>query len=187
MRTKYILFSLCIMLLTTACAPIGPTVRSNSNSSIELSQFKTFGFFEQLDTDYRYESLISQFLKEATITEMTNRGFVLTEDNPDLLINFHRNIEDKQDVIQSPALGHRGYYTDRGRVYYNDWIGYETYIYDYEEGTVSIDIVDRQQNKMVWEGVAIGRLTEENMKNLQNTLQKTVSEIFAQFPIIATP
>ena len=183
MNIKMILMALSIVILTSSCTAMGPTIRTNVNQSTDFSQYKTFGFLPQLDTDYSYESLVSQYLKEATKKEMTNRGYVFTDDNPDLLINFHNNIEDKQRVYQVPASYNRSYYSYRGRTYYDVWDGYETYVDNYTEGTLNIDVVDRKQNKMVWEGISIGRLSEEDLNNLQPTLQKAVAEIFSKFPL----
>ncbi|PHS71498.1 MAG: hypothetical protein COB23_00555 [Methylophaga sp.] len=187
MKSKYILVVLCITLLITACSSVGPTIRSNFNSSVDFNQYKTFGFFQKLDTDYRYESLTSQFLKDATIVEMTKRGFTFTKDAPDVLINFHNTVESKQDVRQRPTVSYGRSYRYHKRIYYDARIGYETYTHNYKKGTLSIDMVDRQQNKVIWEGVAEERLTKEELKNLQSTLQKSVAEIFAQFPISTTP
>jgi len=177
------LIILSVILLISACSGVDTTIRSNTNQSIELSQYSTFGFFQQLDTDARYETLISQYLKKATINEMTQRGFILDNEKPDLLINFHTNVENKQYVHQIPTAERGGYYSYRGRVYYDAWTGYDTYVENYTEGTLNIDIVDRKQNKMVWEGIAVGHLTEKKQQNMASTLQKTVSDIFAVFPI----
>jgi len=182
MKIQYRLITFSLILLISACSGVNPSIRSNSNPTVEFNQYKTFGFFEKLDTDQRYESLVSQYLKTATTKEMTQRGFILSNDKPDLLINFHSNVESKQYIEQYPVSVTGDYYNYRRGLYYDEWVGYRTFVNNYKEGTLNIDIVDRQQNKMVWEGIAIGQLTEENQKNLQSTLQKTVSDIFAQFP-----
>jgi len=181
------LMVLSITLLITACSGVETRVHSNTNQSVEFNQYSNFGFFRPLDTDSDYESLISQYLKEATTNEMTKRGFVLNNEQPDLLINFHSNVENKQYVHHVPRSNHGGYYSYRGRVYYDAWLGYETYVDNYTEGTVNIDIVDRQQNKMIWEGIAIGHLTDKKQQNMQSTLQQIVIDIFSQFPITIAP
>lgn len=187
MTFKHLFMACCILFLTTACT-LGPTIHSNYNQAVDFNQYKTFGFFEPLDTDTRYESLVSQYLKQATITEMTQRGFVLSKTTPDLLINFHSQTENKQNIHQIPTSGYSApYYEYQGRLYYDTWVSYRTFIDDYQEGTLNIDIVDNQLKKMVWQGVAVGRITEDQLKNLQTTLQQTVSQMFTQFPIGIQP
>jgi len=188
MPNRNLWLALCVLFLVTACSS-GPTIRTNVNRSVNFHQYKSFGFFEELDTDKRYQSLVSQYLKEVTIQEMTTRGFVLVADNPDLLINFHTNVENKQVIRQTPSTsyggGYGGYYGYRRSFYYDPLPSYDTYVDNYQEGTLNIDIVDRVQNKMIWEGVAEGRLSQETLTNLQPALHRVVGEIFAEFPIPA--
>lgn len=187
MKSKQVLIAFCILIFTTACS-VSPTIRSSANNAVDFNQYTTFGFFDPLDTDTRYESLTSQYLKQATRVEMTRRGFVFTQDNPDLLINFHGHTENKQTIHQFPSSGYSaGYYEYRGHLYYDAFINTRTFIDDYQQGTLSIDLVDNKLKKMVWQGVAVGRVTQEKLKNLQSTLQQTISEIFTQFPRPITP
>jgi len=154
------------------------------NPQVNLSEYKSFGFFEKLDTDERYESLLSQYLKASTKAEMQSRGFTFTENNPDLLINFNQETTDKQYVRQIPTTT-GGYYGYRGHVYYDTWVGFEPYIENYQQGTLTIDIVERQQNKMVWQGVAVDVINPDNLKHLDTTVPTLVNAIFKQFPIAA--
>tara|TARA_R110002049_G_scaffold280636_5_gene459959 strand:+ start:514 stop:1074 length:561 start_codon:yes stop_codon:yes gene_type:complete len=186
MKFKHALITLCILFLTAACS-VNPTIRSNYNQAVDLSQYKTFGFFQPLDTDTRYESLTSQYLKQATVVEMTRRGFVLSNNKSDLLINFHRDIQNKQDIGEIPVTGYGGYHQYRGHLYYDSWVSYRTYVDNYQEGLLNIDIVDSKSNKVIWQGEAIERITERQSNNLQAALQKTVSQMFTQFPISTQP
>jgi hypothetical protein len=108
MKSTYILLILCMLFLTSACS-VNPTIRTTFNQTVDFNQYKTFGFFQPLNTDSRYESLTSQYLKQATVVEMTRRGFVLSKNTPDLLINFHRDIRSKQQINEIPITGHGGY------------------------------------------------------------------------------
>lgn len=186
MKSKHIIITLCILFLTTACS-VSPTIRSNFNQAADFSQYKTFGFFQPLDTDTRYESLTSQYLKQATVVQMTRRGFILSKNKPDLLINFRREIQNKQHIDEIPITGYGGYHQYRGNVYYDSWVGYRPYVNNYQESKLTIDLVDSKSNKVIWQGEAVGRVNEEQRANLQATLQKTVSQMFAQFPITTQP
>jgi len=167
----------------SGCGAIKPTVHSNFDQSVNFDQYKTFAFFKKLDTDTRYESLFSQYLKKATTDEMTKRGFVLSENKPDLLINFHKTNVKKQDIQQIPIVGYGGYYRYHGSLYYDDWPRYRTFVSDYQQVTLKIDVVDRQQNKVIWQGSAVGREDEDKLDNLQQPVQKVVADIFQRFPV----
>lgn len=184
MKFKHKIIILCIFLFTAACS-VNPTIHSNYNQTVDFSQYKTFDFFKPLDTDTRYESLTSQYLKQATMAEMTQRGFVLNNNKPDLLINFHRDTQDKQQINEVPIPG--GFYQYQGRFYSDPWVSYRPYVDNYQEGKLNIDLVDSQSNKVVWQAEAVERISERKPNTLQGSLQKIVSQMFRQFPFTAQP
>jgi hypothetical protein len=185
MRLKRFMLIAMVVMLISSCA-IEPKIHSDYNRSIDFNQYESFGFYDQVDTEHGYETLVTQYLKKITIVELTKRGLSFSEENPDLLINFHTNVEQKQKIYKVPSYDHVGYYDYRVRRYYYDpWPEYEIRIDNYEEGTLNIDMVERKSTKMIWEGVAIGRLTKKNKENMQLTIENAVVEIFRQFPITA--
>jgi len=78
-----------------------------------------------------------------------------------------------------------GYYGYR-RGYYGTWGGYgygtTTHINNYTEGTINVDIVDRAQKRMVWEGVAAGRVDEKKSNDEKRTgVYQGVKEMFSAY------
>ena len=184
LKNKVLLVMLTLLL--SACVAIGPTIHSNATPQVNLNQYKSFGFFDKLDTDQRYESLLSQYLKASTKEEMLRRGFKFTQDSPDLLINFRQDVVDKQALKQFPVTHQGGYYSSGGRLYYDTWVGFEPYLEKYQQGILTIDIVDRQQNKMIWQGAAVEEVSQEKLATLDSAIPKIVNAIFEQFPITPT-
>jgi hypothetical protein len=175
--------SLLGLLLVTGCAS-GPTIRSNVDPGVDFSRFRTFGFFEPLATDREgYQSLISQQLVSSAERELVARGLVRTDTNPDLLINFSANLDQRLRVRQSPATSTGGMHRHR-RGFYNTWPGYQrTEIREYTQGTLGIDVVDPARRQLIWEGFAIGRVTQSTTDNLGPVLDSAVTEIFGDFPL----
>jgi len=178
------IFMLAMMVVLISSCAINPKIHSDYNRSIDFNQYQSFGFYEQVNTEHGYETLITQYLKKITIAEMTKRGLTFAEQNPDLLINFHTNVEQKQKIYKVPRYDYVGYYAYRmHRYYYEPWPEYQIQIDNYEEGTLNIDMIDRKSTKMVWEGIAVGRLTKKDKENIQSTIENAVVEIFTLFPI----
>jgi Domain of unknown function (DUF4136) len=171
--------------LLAGCATSKPLVRSDYDPDIDFSQYHSFGFFDKLATDERYESLTTQYLKEAVTREMKSRGYTYLERAPDLLINFNIKLKEKQVIRTTPYPA--GYYGYRWG-YYGAWGGYnyDTYSYEYTEGTMNIDMVDGNRKQMVWEGVAIGRVRQEDFDNVEKAIGNAVSLIFQKFPFTQT-
>jgi hypothetical protein len=107
-------------------------------------------------------------------------------DNPDLLVNYSMKLEAKQSVTPYTTL--RPYYGYRSNRY-RTWAGYQwetdTITSDYTEGTLNIDLIDREQKQLVWEGVAVGTVSREEQENREASLTSAVDRIFARYPFAA--
>lgn len=166
----------------TACAT-GPEIRANFDQNADFSAYRTFGFFETLGTDAAgYESLVTQTLKSATRREMEARGYTYADTGADLSINFNAKLAQQTRVTQVPAAPM--YYGYR-RGYYGGWGGYDTRVDQYVEGTLNIDIVDARRKQLVWEGVAVGRVTDKQREQREAAITAAVAEIFAKYPFRA--
>ncbi|WP_423191972.1 DUF4136 domain-containing protein [Cupriavidus sp. H18C2] len=179
--------------MLAGCAT-GPDIRTDYNRATDFSQYRTFAFVPRPGTDRQgYESLTTQYLKDAVEREMTARGYQYVPRQPDLLVNF--NMQFQQKIATSPApmppLGYMGYYAYRGGLY-APWPGYGFYsdTYTYTEGTLNIDLVDARRNQLVWEGVAQGDASQPERQTSQLVIEQVVGQIFARYPFragIGTP
>ena len=182
-RTTILTAALAVTL--SACAS-GPNIRSDYDKTADFGAYRTYDFIEGAGPDDSpYQSLFTQYMKAAISAEMDERGYSRSDD-PDLLINFNRTLQEKTEVTQSAAP--TGNYGRRGG-FYDPWYGYghgtQTDVSQYTEGTVNVDIVDAKRKQLVWEAVGTGRVTEEKLENLEQTIQNGVLEMFARYPFRA--
>lgn len=176
-------------LLAAGCAT-GPQIRTERDKTVDLSLYRTFGFANPLGTDREgYQTIVSQHLKAATQRELEARGLRLVEDSPQLLVNFSGRLNDRLLATTMPSTGimigaGTGYYRYRTG-FYTTWPLYhpETYVDSYQEGTLNIDLIDAARKQMVWEGVAVDRVTEKTMDNLKPAIDEAVKAIFAKYPV----
>ena len=175
--------SLLSMLVVAGCAS-GPTIRSNVDASVDFTSFRTFGFIEPLATDRAgYQSLVSQQLVASADRELVARGLQRTDTNPDLLVNFSADLDQRLRVTQSPAIHSRNFNSHR-RGFYSTWPLYQqTEIRQYTKGTLGIDVVDAARRQLVWEGFALGQVTQRTTDNLGPVLDAAVVDIFGSFPL----
>lgn len=173
--------------LLTACAS-KPDITSMYDDSVDFGQFNTYNFFDDAGPDHGdYQSLFSQYMVAAITRELEARGYTKS-DNPDLLVNFNAHLQDKTKITETPSMGMTGYYGYRGG-FYDPWMGYgygtDVHVSQYTEGTFNIDLVDASRMKLVWEGVGIGRVTEDSRENLKEKIDNGVALFFAQYPFQA--
>ena len=160
----------------------GPTVRVDKDAAANLSQYRTFGFYDRQETDKpRYSTLTTARLKDATIRELERLGYCHDESNPDLLINLSANVADRTDVNKTPVPV-RGVYGYRPAGFVA-WSGtaYSVDVRQYKAGTLVIDLIDAQQKRLVWRGIAEGELNKGNQKDPAGTIDRAVTSIFSQF------
>jgi hypothetical protein len=187
-RKSFGIASALVMLAFASGCSSGPDIRSAYDDRSDFSQFETYNFYSDAGQgSTSYQSLFSQYMVTAITLEMENRGYVKSDD-PDLLVNFNARFDDKTKVTTSPSMNTGGYYGYRGG-HYGAWGGYgygtETHVSQYTEGTFNIDLVDAKEQTLVWEAVAVGRMTEKKRKNMQEGIRNGVPKFFAFYPFIA--
>jgi Domain of unknown function (DUF4136) len=182
--------ALITFALITACStPV--KIQSDYDHSIDFSQYKTYGYYSPMGIENpNYSSLMGQMFRDAIDAQMKPRGYILS-DNPDILINVSAKLQDKTKVTTTsdPMMYGGGYYGYRGGMY-DPWGGYgygtSTHVSQYTEGTVNVDMVDVKQKRMIWEGIAIGRVNEkETNAELRADIQSGVAEMFENYPFRA--
>lgn len=186
MKARFLsLFAL--VAVVSACAT-GPEIRSDYDTSVNFAQYRTYGFlgWDARNPTPEYSSLTEQRIRDAIAREMSARGYQQSDD-PDLLVNFSVTTKDIQEVRQVPtAMPPMGYYGWRDP-FYTPWPAYtyETRVDNYTKGTLFVDLVDADRKKMVWEGIATGRITQKALENPEAAINGVVAEIFASYPFTA--
>jgi Domain of unknown function (DUF4136) len=173
-------FCALTLLLVAGCSSNPTTV--NRDMSVDFSAYKTYAFMADLATDKEaYQSLESTFLKEAVAREMSKSGLQQVAADPDLLINFSIETQEKIRSRSVPTGGYGIGYDPYYDVYGAGWgMGHTTEIDQYTEGKLIIDAIDVEMKKIVWQGSTKGRLTTKAMDNYKDTLGAAVEEIFNQ-------
>lgn len=168
-----------IAALLAACAS-KPEIRSNVDPAADFSRYRTFGFYDEATgRKPDYESFANQYIKSAIVRELQARGLQQAQ-TPDLLVNIHVQTKDKIRVSETPSASY-GYYGYRGSMY--GWgAGVSTTVDNYTEGTLNIDVIDRTSSKLLWEGIAVGRINEQARDNMQPAIDAVVKQVFERFP-----
>jgi len=187
--------SLIAASLLAGCAST-PQVNSSSAPGVDLGTFQTFSFYSELSTDRAgYHSLVSQQLMFSTRREMEVRGFRFVQDpsEADLLVNFYAHVSDQVRIRSTPDPWVNQSFWNYRRGSYRPWPGHRNWpshsnvrVDQFSEGRLSVDIIDRKEQMLVWEGVSSRRLTQRTLNDLGPALDDAVHNIFGQFPVPAS-
>jgi hypothetical protein len=164
-------------VLVTACASNPMHVRVDHDPVRSVTGYRTFGFYEQPSTDSaRYQTLLTSHLQASTRQQLESRGYVFSQENPQLLVNFVVNVRQQQQIQTTPAggVGLRTAYRGIG--------GYDIETITTKQGTVTIDVVDAANRSIVWQGVGEGVISPKAERNTGAVVNGAVTEIFREFP-----
>jgi hypothetical protein len=172
-----------LLLAAFLCACSGVKVlNAEVADNTDLKQYKTFDFYNVKASGDTLSNMFNEriaMLKEAIGTELTQRGYVQTSANPDLLVNIGVQVSEKVQTRTTDwatdgaprYIGQRNY----------SWKSEELEVGRYREGTVTVHLVDAFKKKMVWKGAIQGVVSDKN-SNAQKNMQQGMKALFERFP-----
>jgi hypothetical protein len=176
------ILGICVLLLA-GCAT-GPQITSEADPEADFGSYRTFGFYAPLALEKEgYATPTTDRIKAATRAQLESRGYVYTPEQPDLWVNLNAYMQKRTDVTSFPTVDYNYYYSYRARSYFA--VPYwhdETHVRQYTEGTLNVDLVDRRKNRLVWEGIAVGRIAKLKPEERAARIDSTLAEIFARYP-----
>ncbi|QJW92285.1 DUF4136 domain-containing protein [Spirosoma taeanense] len=154
-------------------------IRNQTDNSATWSSYRTFAFVDtnRIEATPRdtYQAAVAQ-VKQAVANELARRGYQQTTDNPDLLVNLGTVVKEKTQtrpttIYEAPLyIGQRRY----------SWRSQDVPIGTYQEGTVSLHVVDAQRNALVWDVAVSSVLNQRRVTTDQ--VSEAVARVFEKFP-----
>ena len=161
-----------IIISTIACSSM--TVRADHDSQNNFGAYSTFAVFERQGKENRrpqMSPLVDRRIAAAMAAELGAKGFDSTSPGgADFLVTFYT-------AVRRRVVVNRGGWYGWGRW---GWRGGSTWVNSFPEGTLVIDIIDRQNRQLVWRGVGEGAFTSTNPSDAK--VAKRVAKILSSFP-----
>ncbi len=159
-----------------ACATLD--VNSYVERGLDFSRYLSYSLESPMDFatgDPRLDNNVffQDQLQGAISRGLNARGFMLANGKPDLLVHYHASIRKEVDI--NGADQKKGYE-----------VGYDTsgrpYVFD--DGTLTIDLIDARTHRLVWRGWAErsldGAINDQDW--LEHRVEDTVARIFRKMP-----
>lgn len=184
---------LVLAALALAGCASGPAVRTDSAPGVDFASYRTFGFVSPLSTDRAgFHTLVSQQVVASARRELEVRGLEFQPDpaQADLLVNVHAHVAEQLRVRTTPDPWVGTSYWNHRRGRYQPWPGHTRWpapsrvdVDQFSQGRLSVDLIDRSRNMLIWEGVASKRLTQRTMNDLGPAIDGAIHDVFRPFPI----
>ena len=157
-----------ILILFSSCSSINVT--TDYDTKTDFSQYKTFAFYRPGIDKVSISDLDKKRILRAISYELENKGMHKSE-NPDVLISIFTKARQKVNIYESPW--YPSYYYPYHR----------QHVSKYTEGTLFIDIIDKEGKKLIWQGIGKGFLTKSSKPEKREAIiQKFVQEILDEYP-----
>ena len=174
MKSVYTIVILSLSFLLSGCSMT--TVNYDYDTDFDFSNLRHYGWLDTPD-DFPASEIVVQRIKNAVDQQMDAKGFKQVSKSPDFLIS----LQGFRDIIRQGV--------ERGTVYqgynrgYNRGYDRRTEVYEYEEGTVTLTIINAEGDNLIWQGSATviiepDRSTEAKEKKTQ----EVVAKLLANFP-----
>ena len=151
--------------------------------SAEFSAFRTFAFTGLTDRDQGGvldNSLLRKRIEEMVGQQLIAKGLqqVALEERPDLLVHFWVGVKDKQQVESTGAVG-GGY--GGGYGWRTGYYGGGVTTFQYQEGTLIVDLAESSKKELVWRATIVGTLADTSDKNVE-IAKAGVAKAFENYP-----
>ena len=167
-------------MLLIKCSPV-LTVQTDYDREADFSEYRTFYWSDDFQNQNSegsaneplfYNTLVKKRLKQAIQRELEGKGYTISAEDPDLLVS-------SQVVVEERSTGGTNYpYSPFYFGYYGGFSNVATS--SQKEGDVVINLIDRNQRQLVWQGYASGVL-EMDTEDRQQEINDAVTMILSNY------
>jgi hypothetical protein len=162
----------------------GTSISTNYDYDVNANfeTYRTYDWIPQPDASpgsaqaaQQRNDLLDKRIRNAVDNVFKDKGLSNDKNAPDMLVVYHVGVQDK---VQVTVWGYR--YSDS----YWGYGGREIDVYNYQEGTLIVDLVDAQTKQLIWRGAGSTAIDDSNRspEKSDQTINKVVGKVFSQYP-----
>ncbi len=172
------------------------SVNSDWDTRADFSKLRTYAWTSESQPrtqDPRLNNtLLDSRIRNAIDQTLSDRGYQkIPTGTPDFQVSYQAAIEKKMDVTQVSMPYQMPYTTVSGGVVrvnpmWNVHGRTDTFVTQYDEGTLLLDVVDPKTNSLIWRGTAKKAIDEKSTpEKREANIRKAVQKILAGFPPVS--
>jgi hypothetical protein len=171
--------ALLLLVFAASCSTI--KVSYDYDKQIDFTKYKTYKIADEVRQSGIGQLDLDRLIR-AVESELGKRGLTKS-DTPDAIVDFQVKLQQQQTATATNYGGYGGGYGYR----YGFSPGFSTTSIDvntYVEGTLFINLVDTQLQKLVWQGRGTKTLDEHaSAEKREGNINKAVQYIFQKYPV----
>lgn len=176
MQKKYYVWLLALSLGLTSCSPF--QVKSDYAETANFSNYKTYKL--RID-DLNLNDIDKDRVLNEVSKQLQMKGLKVS-DSPDLIVNLKANHKKITDIQGGSPYGMYGGFGYGGFGYGGFGFGMNrTFSSNYNQGSLVVDLVDAQSQKLVWQGTGTG-ISVDSPRSKQKQIPEIVADIMANYP-----
>ncbi len=176
--------AMLLVTLVTGCASL--RVQTDYDPATDFSALRTYAWLERPRPTTGNPAIDDNSLLVARIHDAVDRALAargyrrLESGRPDFRVGYYVTVEKETDI--SIIDDHLGYYGDIG--FHHGGIGFGwARAYQYDKGTLILDIVDPDGKRLLWRGSVSDDITAAGSPAYrQRQVEKAVQAILSRFP-----
>ena len=170
--------AISIVIFLGGCSP---TIRTYFDYDKEdnIHSYGTFKWEAESPTEIRsnplyYSELNDKRIKAAANDILKVKGYVLTEQNPDLTLHYHIVVEERSVLSPDPY----------GYMYGDYFMRPRSDVFTYREGTLILDFMNATSKTLVWRGWAVAAMEVVfyDTTDTDALIRSAVTKIFQNLP-----
>lgn len=179
MRSRIILRLVAVLIFGAVVH--GQKIKVDVDKSVDFTVFKTFAWAEG---NIAPTASTGYLITAAVEKELASRGLVLSKENPDIRI----------DAIAGANMDLKGVGPSWNYDTFGSWGGYGNpgAMVTSAKGAVLLNFFDNRKNISVWRAIARDVFVlmpsgnrEKDVKEMEETVNKTINNIFKKYPVKA--
>lgn len=185
MRLGNIITTSVALIFLSGCSTL--SVDYDFDQKVNFSQYKKYDWLA-FPKDMQIDELNRARFVTAVEDNLATKGFNQNSSNPDFVIAIHFGKENKVDITNwgysYAPNGYYGGYGYRHRGYAGSYASTGgVSVYEYEQGTLILDLVDANTKKLIWRATAKAIISSASTPEKQTEkIENAVQEILENFP-----
>jgi hypothetical protein len=160
------------LVMAFGCTSVG--IKTIEAPDLDLTSYETYNYLAVNYVHYDglpfNENVNNHFIRKMD-SQLLAQGFKLSED-PNLLLNIVVVVREEQEILKPDTRKYMG------QELYNRE---ERVVGVYDIGDVNIDILDNQNNTLVWQA-SVETVFPKNENKMKKNIDKSVAKLFESFP-----